>query len=1002
MNTKFEKSINVNKKKDTNGDFININVMEYADIEYQIIANGKVFFNKDLDFSLLYIREDSNEKIVSRKSSDWNYKIERSTLGTRDNMMLVLIEDIKAAQSENTVKEESIFKKMKFFFEKGLIIEEKDTQNLLGQEFAGFSKITSYPLNRKYTHRGETKTADQSYEFKMIAILFFDNFNTVLVLGLLSENEKEVEEKLKLFCGEVEKAYRESHGRQKFIQNSIDYIRDESYKTYSHIMQSYKKMLTEEDIQDVHFFIFDTYDRRLYYQYEENFEIDQNTILAYKELCGNNRKRTMLAGNQIKYVMERIKKNIKQKLKYDHNRYDMYNDACRLFENLHDPDFIENYFLIPDKQEKERREWLLQKVLSCIPQEPWTGVAGHSAETRTIDISKYDDEKRWDPNKINNSYFYSKLVMYENLVGVGGKGSMVAFPILDCGQTSGVLFATRRQKIGKPPSSIEFKSETLSKLLEMSTALKYLVWFKRKFDFIDNVLNNLITDPDNIVNPSYIVGKFIPELINPALVVIWELNESNFHPQKPSYIFGYHKEKEEDDDGLIPPQYKHFKEDDNIYNIFFQESFEIVKYCEDMEILSQTEVNQILSPHFRKEYADRSLDGLASEKTLKDFSIGSNIKSGILKMYNWDKCKGWILIFTTESERTLRNHKHFLAQKLNMINRMIRFELFIKDLLDIKLTSTHDIRGGLITPINRNIEKCIELLTEEINQPESDKTSRKDLLLKVVNLLNYTSRYKIEMLYSLIAKIDGKTYREDSDYPKPINLIEVIKNVWNDFKTVWEFSSEEIHKEYLKHAKCIIIDYKSDEPLGNIENFEAFPDEIRNLGIYFSTVGLYSIIYNLIGNVYTFSTLSQKLLSKEPERANIFIGLRKLNKSFISLTIKDKGHGMTNEVVEWIRKLFDEVKKSKKKEQIKNPKTLKDYKNLKSNFKEDGLGKGLFKVVSNLYSTVEINYIDLITVESKVNLGTTFTLNFPVQIKEETDESFSKQKDINCRRQTRA
>lgn len=280
----------------------------------------------------------------------------------------------------------------------------------------------------------------------------------------------------------------------------------------------------------------------------------------------------------------------------------------------------------------------------------------------------------------------------------------------------------------------------------------------------------------------------------------------------------------------------------------------------------------------------------------------------------------------------------------------------------------------------------MNFLKEELERPEKNFTSTGETLQKVVHLLHSTSRYHVNMLDNLIAGIDGKTYCEDEGEPKKLKLILIFRIVWDSFKTTMKCSPDPYVRKLSEFAECFLVDSITGVCQGTIDDENSIPEKIKNIDIHFSELGLNTIFYNLLVNIYRWSTIPPRILNKSPERAKIWISVSRLDNDLITFTIEDRGNGIEPDTLSWIKDLFDEIKKSNKgNKKMIRPQALLNYKNLKVK-NEHGLGRGLFRVANSLYSNTNAIDMDLITVESTFNSGTKFTLHFPTKGKEDSND----------------
>jgi methylase of polypeptide subunit release factors/MoxR-like ATPase/GAF domain-containing protein len=86
----------------------------------------------------------------------------------------------------------------------------------------------------------------------------------------------------------------------------------------------------------------------------------------------------------------------------------------------------------------------LRLLLTVLPQEPGTGVAGHTALTLVPEIynSSVEGESKWLASTYPTERF-ALMLSVEQMFGIGNSGSMAAVPLIESGQLAGVLFVVR-------------------------------------------------------------------------------------------------------------------------------------------------------------------------------------------------------------------------------------------------------------------------------------------------------------------------------------------------------------------------------------------------------------------------------------------------------------------------------------------------------------------------------------------------------------------------------
>lgn len=127
---------------------------------------------------------------------------------------------------------------------------------------------------------------------------------------------------------------------------------------------------------------------------------------------------------------------------------------------------------------RSAREWEadLRFLLTVLPQEPGTGVAGHTALTLIPEIyhSSPDEDNKWSSSRYSMERF-GLMLSVEKMFGIGTFGSMAAVPLIESGQLAGVLFVVRDEPFSHRkdlPIMME-KAAQISPLLTMYRSRKF-------------------------------------------------------------------------------------------------------------------------------------------------------------------------------------------------------------------------------------------------------------------------------------------------------------------------------------------------------------------------------------------------------------------------------------------------------------------------------------------------------------------------------------------------
>lgn len=964
-----------------------INIFDASNLEYKITANAKIFFGSKLNFSLLFTKDFSYQNEVRAR-----FQIEKSSIGLDIYIYSTLISDI--------VKYLDLNKN----FIGNPIIDTDYGDTKWGQYLfvkKDLSIASNYHDNNLYLYQFDKyisiSAKIKGYKFNFLNFIFLKDKEYLLILGMDLDSTYlgTINQEIKIFYDKLQSNIKESIDALEIIEDRSNYFLDKSYRIYAQMIRTFKKILEDEyNIENVHLFLFNAYDRRLYYNFIESMQITETTLKNYKNVCMlAEEKNRQLSKDQIVYIKNRIKKLINQ-------NFCKLTELYEILDNLHNYEWILNYLeginSLNDSKEIKDRVWKILLVLSNIPQEPWTGVAGFAAYTRTMDISITGEkststeiqgfESRWEPQSVNKAYFYHKLAIYETIAGVGGKGSMAAFPVLDSGQIAGVLFVT------KPESAPDllFTSKALNRILSLTSILKNFILFKRKNDFNNNVITALISDPLGIAEPFKIIGNYLPDLFNPLLVIIWEKQEKDIdRVQRPKYIWGF-KKGLQSDDGLLPLSYELFPIDHDLYNTFIPENFEFIKNLNE-PVFNEEEPNKPNSfkNAFRKEYEYISEDKPEIELAHRHSSVGRKIRSGIVFYHKDGSAQTWLVIYSEESKMILDRNIILIKDKLSIIRRILSSNRLLKNILDSKFASTHELHGAFLTPLALNLEvvnEAVGSLIKDIGQGQS--------ILVIKSVLDYCYNNLLPMLTSAILRIDKSTTNVASNKLESFPLVSIIEEIWRNQKLIWNHLSEvnKLYTFFNKNAKLIfygnndfnkIISFVDSNGKMIIVNQELF-DKMETVTINFTKERFYEIIYILMSNTFKKSILPyENLLDNNPERANIYISIVPAA-PVVEFYYVNQGKELSSDISKWIKIIFNFVKTTKGKLDIINPELYDEYIKIKVNEKDTRPhGFGLFNAARYLYQIFENNHIDyiqdLIKVENtEGGKKTIFKIIFPI------------------------
>lgn len=763
-----------------------INFIDPSDLNFEIIVNSKICFGDILNFSMIYSVIDNKSKNIKR------FNLDRSTISDGDNSFLQLIEDLNALVYQNTTDGKILPFKIEFpDFGQRLKIS-------MGREFDLRPVVLRSNINYHTTKLQEEKIGTRvdnikSYKFNTVGIIPLERNNIILILGFyLNVDQNQLISKIikDRFFTKMENTLTKSHEMINQFKNV--YLSEKDSSAFAYIIQLYKRMIWHEGIENIHFFTFNAYDRRLYYNYVDS-GINKNDIQNYVNQC-KDKLNLELTKAQKKYIKNKLDKILTEA---------EYNYAIKILDNLHKPEWINNEFLNTDGisgEFVENKKWILRKVFTCIPQEPWTGVAGYTASTRVMDISyskKDKMEERWISKFLEDAYFYRKLMTFEILLGVGGEGAMAAFPILDCGQIGGVLFANRRKG-----ESLHFDPETLRQLFNLSIFLKSLIQYKRMTDYIFNVLNSLITDTWKQIEPFAAIIQHLPDLLNPALVIVWNVNYlSRNKIHIPQYIFMYKGQEDyvfdEANISMIPLSYQKCEEDEKNQLGFSINHYKYIKMlnCKSKRIiLNQDDVYKSLPEKLYYIHEKQSDSGVSKPNATL---TRHRLKSGILLEYKKEEMEGYIVIYTLESENILKDNEDSILQKIKIIHQLIHIEDIVYQIISGKLSSLHEAKYLGLNPLDGFLGEVLSKIDNLFVKLKNINNSQH--LQEVRSLIQHTINVNVSVIKDIFAELDELIAKEIDSSPQKMNLVKLVKEIIDYMPIYWKFRVEIVsYQKYLK------------------------------------------------------------------------------------------------------------------------------------------------------------------------------------------------------------
>lgn len=250
-----------------------------------------------------------------------------------------------------------------------------------------------------------------------------------------------------------------------------------------------------EDFHTVNIFTFNPLDRMLYHLETSNLKLDKEIAEKYRPTPEISLPR----------ILDYIKGNI--------DRFAWPADAK--------PELLGR--ILYDLREK--KQWrtdglkqdakALKALLTVMPQEPGTGIAGHTALTRIPELGLDTSDPRWQIDTPEYSgTFFAAMLSVEQMFGIGSGGNkMAAVPLMESGQFWGVLFFVQREV---------YTPLRLLALWERAQHLSAVLSLFRSFQFQNAIIKTARDYPQKSV--AQLALRNIHLALNPILAVHWQLH----------------------------------------------------------------------------------------------------------------------------------------------------------------------------------------------------------------------------------------------------------------------------------------------------------------------------------------------------------------------------------------------------------------------------------------------------------------------------------------------
>ncbi len=241
-----------------------------------------------------------------------------------------------------------------------------------------------------------------------------------------------------------------------------------------------------------HLFLYDARDRMLYHRATDSLRIIPEILRNYKPASQASDKALIAFVRKNIDHLEGVSGSSKQEL---HAMLGKLADEAWIRKNL----------------TQAEHQNVLRSLLSLLPQEPGTGVAGHTALTRIPEISNRQNEKLWSPDAYPIDKWFPLMLSIEQLFGIATKGSMAAVPLLESGQLAGVLFVARAE-------AFDLAEDTLM-LIEKAAQASHLLTLHRTQRFHQRLARSAVSNPSKSI--AEIVADEAHHAFNTPLVAHW-------------------------------------------------------------------------------------------------------------------------------------------------------------------------------------------------------------------------------------------------------------------------------------------------------------------------------------------------------------------------------------------------------------------------------------------------------------------------------------------------
>lgn len=250
-----------------------------------------------------------------------------------------------------------------------------------------------------------------------------------------------------------------------------------------------------KDLGLVNLFLYDGRDRMLYHRATTSLKLVSTAIATYEAAPQADNSEILSSISSNIHELEDVDDQTKERL-------------VTILSKLRDTQTVRRL----------AREWEpdLRSLLTVLPQEPGTGVAGHTALTLIPEIyhSSVDEDNKWSGARYPVERF-GLMLSVEKMFGIGTYGSMAAVPLTESGQLTGVLFVVRDEPFS-------YRND-IPIMMEKAAQISPLLTMYRSRKFQHSLM--LAASKDQSARIGNLAATHAPLAFNTLLTALWHISE---------------------------------------------------------------------------------------------------------------------------------------------------------------------------------------------------------------------------------------------------------------------------------------------------------------------------------------------------------------------------------------------------------------------------------------------------------------------------------------------